>query len=128
MDHRARSLRFMFAATLREVVDKTEGALASLLMDFEGIPVESYKKDSSLFDIDIVGAEFSVIVKSVQRAVESLDAGTTKEFAVQADKVITIVRLLNKDYFVALTMKPEANIGKGRYMLRLAEPKLLGEL
>ncbi len=118
----------MFAQTLREVVDNTEGALASLLMDFEGIAVESYAIQDAGFDIDIVGAEFSVIVKSVQRAIESLEAGAAKELAVQADKVITLIRVLNKDYFVALTMKPEGNLGKGRFMLRTAAPKLIEDL
>jgi predicted regulator of Ras-like GTPase activity (Roadblock/LC7/MglB family) len=118
----------MFAQTLREVVDNTEGAFASLLMDFEGIAVESYAREGSGFDIDVVGAEFSVIVKSVQRAIDSLEAGSAKELAVQADKVITLIRVLNKDYFVALTMQPEANIGKGRFMLRTAAPKLIEDL
>ena len=60
-----------FADTLREVVDNTDGALAGLLMDFEGIAVESYVKDRDSYDIDVVGAEFSVIVKSVRRAINA---------------------------------------------------------
>jgi predicted regulator of Ras-like GTPase activity (Roadblock/LC7/MglB family) len=118
----------MFADTLREVVDGTEGAIASLLMDFEGIAVESYASDRDVFDIDVVGAEFSVIIKSVRRAIDSLDAGNTKELAVQAEKVITLIRVLNNDYFVALTMRPNGNMGKGRFMLRTAVPKLLEDL
>ena len=118
----------MFSDTLREVVDGTDGAIASLLMDFEGIAVESYAKDRNVFDIDVVGAEFSVIIKSVRRAVESLDAGEAKELAVQADKVVTLIRVLNSDYFVALTMRPTGNMGKGRFMLRVAAPKFLEDL
>jgi predicted regulator of Ras-like GTPase activity (Roadblock/LC7/MglB family) len=117
-----------FADTLRDVVDNTEGALAGLLMDFEGIAVESYIKDRESFDIDVVGAEFSVIVKSVRRAIESLEAGGTRELAVQAEKVVTLIRIVNDDYFVALTMKPEGNQGKGRFLLRIAVPKLLEDL
>jgi predicted regulator of Ras-like GTPase activity (Roadblock/LC7/MglB family) len=118
----------MFADTLREVVDNTDGAIASLLMDFEGIAVESFAKDRDVFDIDVVGAEFSVIIKSVRRAIDSLDAGNTKEMAVQADKIVTLIRVLNADYFVALTMRPTGNMGKGRFMLRTAAPKLLEDL
>jgi len=117
-----------FADTLREVVDHTEGALAGLLMDFEGIAVETYVKDRTAFDIDVVGAEFSVIVKSVKRATESLEAGDTRELSVQAEKVTTLIRVLNEDYFVAVTMKPQGNLGKGRYLLRVAVPKFLEEL
>lgn len=119
----------MFADALREVVENTEGAIASLLMDFEGIAVESYaQEDTSGFDIGVIGAEFSVIVKSVQRAVESLEAGGAKELAVQAEKITTLIRVLNSDYFIALAMRPDGNLGKGRFMLRTTAPKLLQEL
>jgi predicted regulator of Ras-like GTPase activity (Roadblock/LC7/MglB family) len=118
----------MFVEALREVVDNTDGALSGLLMDFEGIAVQSYSKDGAPFDIDVVGAEFSVIIKSVQRAVESLEAGGAREIAVQADKVVTLIRVLNADYFVAITLGPDGNVGKGRFLLRVAAPKLLEEL
>jgi predicted regulator of Ras-like GTPase activity (Roadblock/LC7/MglB family) len=118
----------MFVEALREVVENTDGALAGLLMDFEGIPLESYVKPGASFDIEVLGAEFSVIVKSVQRTVTSLDAGGAKEVAVQADKVTTLIRVLTSDYFVAVALSPDANLGKGRYMLRVAAPKLIEEL
>lgn len=118
----------MFVEALRELVDGTEGALASLLMDFQGVPVEQYAKDPSPFDIEVVGAEFSVIVKSVQRAITSLEAGGTREVSVQADKVTTLIRVLNDEYFIALALGPGANLGKGRYMLRVAAPRILEEL
>lgn len=118
----------MFADALREVVENTDGAVASLLMDFEGIAVDSYTKEGSVFDIGVIGAEFSVIVKSVQRAVEALEAGGAKEVAVQADKVTTLIRILNQGYFIALALGPNGNIGKGRFMLRTTAPKLIDEL
>jgi predicted regulator of Ras-like GTPase activity (Roadblock/LC7/MglB family) len=118
----------MFSVALRELVEGTDGALASLLMDFQGVAVEQYAKDPSPFDIEVVGAEFSVIVKSVQRAIESLDAGGTTEVAVQAEKVTTLIRVLNHEYFVALALGPNANLGKGRFMLRVAAPKFLEAL
>jgi predicted regulator of Ras-like GTPase activity (Roadblock/LC7/MglB family) len=123
-------LRFesMFKETLKGVVDGTEGGLAGLLMDFEGIPLEIYAKDGSPFDIEAVGAEVSVVVKAIQRATEMLDAGSTNEVAFKSDKMVTIIRVLNENYFLALTMAPDGNFGKGRYMLRRTVPALLEEL
>jgi hypothetical protein len=37
----------MFQETLREVVEGTEGAIAGLLMGFDGITVDSYTRDES---------------------------------------------------------------------------------
>jgi predicted regulator of Ras-like GTPase activity (Roadblock/LC7/MglB family) len=118
----------MFKETLQVVVDGTEGGLAGLLMDFEGLPLESYSKENSQFDIEAVGAEVSVVVKAIQRASEMLEAGDTREVAFKSAKMVTLIRVLNENYFIALTMDPEGNFGKGRYMLRLAAPKLLEEL
>ena len=125
-----RTLRAMFVEALKDVVENTEGAIAGLLMDVEGIPLEAYVKEGTTapFDIEVVGAEFSVIVKSVQRTVESLEAGTTREVSVQAERVVTLIRVLNDEYFLALALNPTGSIGKGRYMLRINAPKLLAEL
>jgi predicted regulator of Ras-like GTPase activity (Roadblock/LC7/MglB family) len=122
------TLPAMFQAVLKEVVDGTEGGLATLLMDFEGIAVDSYSKPDAPFDINTIGAEFSVVIKSIQRAAEMLEAGETAEVAVQAEKMITIIRVVNSTYFVAFSMRPDANIGKARYMLRTRVPALLKEL
>jgi len=118
----------MFQTVLKEVVDGTEGGLATLLMDFEGIAVDSYSKPEAPFDITTIGAEFSVVLKSIQRAAQMLEAGDTAEIAVQAEKMITLIRVVNSTYFVAFSMTPDANIGKARYMLRTRVPALLKEL
>jgi predicted regulator of Ras-like GTPase activity (Roadblock/LC7/MglB family) len=118
----------MFKEALRDVVEGTEGGIAGLLMGFDGIPVESYTKAAVDVDIQTVGSELSVVLKDVRRAVEHLQAGTTREIAIQAEKVTTLVRLLNAEYFIALTMAPNGNFGKGRFLLRLAAPKLLSNL
>lgn len=118
----------MFKDELQKVVDGTDGGLASMLMDFEGIPVESYTKDGAPFDIETVGAEVSVVVKAIQRATMMLEAGDTKEVAFKSDKLLTIIRVLNDSYFVMLTMQPDGNLGKGRFQLRVVAPALVEEL
>lgn len=118
----------MFKEALKGVVDGTDGGLAGLLMDFEGIPLEIYAKDGSPFDIEAVGAEVSVVVKAIQRATEMLDAGLTKEVAFQSDKMVTLIRVLDENYFIALTMMPDGNFGKARFLLRTTAPRLLEEL
>jgi predicted regulator of Ras-like GTPase activity (Roadblock/LC7/MglB family) len=117
----------MFKDAIRDVVEGTDGGIAGLLMDFEGIAVESYAK-SEAFDINAIGAEYSVILKSIQRATESLEAGGAREIAIQSEKVTTLFRILNAEYFLALTLVPDGNYGKGRYLMRTAAPKLLEQL
>jgi predicted regulator of Ras-like GTPase activity (Roadblock/LC7/MglB family) len=118
----------MFRDAIREVVDGVDGALAGILMDFEGITVDSYAKPGAPFDVAVIGAELSVILKSIKRAAESLEAGGAREVSLQTEKVTTLVRLLNDEYFVALAMRPDANFGKGRFMLRVTAPKIVEQL
>ena len=118
----------MFKEALQTVVDGTDGGMAGILMDFEGIAVESYVKGDAPFSIDNIGAEFSVVVKSIQRAAESLEAGTANEVSILSDKVLTVIRVINKSYFIALALDPNGNLGKGRYLLRITIPKLEAEL
>jgi predicted regulator of Ras-like GTPase activity (Roadblock/LC7/MglB family) len=118
----------MFKDALKNVVEQTQGGLAGLLMDFEGIPLETYSKKDTPFDIEAVGAEISVVVKAIQRASEMLDAGDTKEVSFKTDKMVTLVRVINESYFLALSLEPDGNFGKGRFLLRVTAPKVLGEL
>jgi len=118
----------MLKEALRGVVDGTDGGLAGLIMDFEGIPLEAYVKEGTPFDMEAVGAEVSVLVKAIQRATEMLEAGATREIAFNSEKLVTLVRVLDKNYFLALALAPEGNLGKGRYLLRTTAPKLLEQL
>ena len=44
----------MFKEALRDIVDRTEGGIAGLLMDSSGIAVESYSKEGAPFDITVI--------------------------------------------------------------------------
>lgn len=118
----------MFKEALRDVVEHTQGGQAGLLMGFDGIAVESHVRDGVEVNIETIGMELSVALKSVLRAVESVQAGTSQEIAVQAEKFTLIVRILNGDYFLALALAPDGNYGKARFLLRLAAPKILSAL
>lgn len=117
----------MFKDALKDAVDQT-GSYAGLLMDFEGIPVESYVSENSPFDIEVVGAEVSVLVKQIQRTAAMLEAGETEEVSFKSDRMQTLVRVVNDTYFLAMTLAPDANAGKGRYVLRVLAPKMKAEL
>jgi len=118
----------MFKEVLQEVVDRTEGGVAGLLMGFDGIPVEHYVREENAVDVDTVGMEYSVILKDIRRAATMLEAGDANEVSVRADKLTTVIRLLNDEYFMAVTLRPDGNFGKARFLLRTHAPKLLPEL
>ncbi len=118
----------MFKQVLREVVERTEGGLAGLVMGFDGIPVENYVKGETVFDVETVGMELSFILTQIAKAAEMLEVGRACEVAIQAERMTTLIRLLNRQYFAALTLAPGGNYGKGRFLLRTLTPKLLDDL
>lgn len=118
----------MFQELLKDVVEQTEGGVASLVMDLDGIALESYSKDGARFDIKTIGIELSVVLKSIIQAATMLEAGETREVAIMADHLTTLIRLVNDNYFVAVSLVPEGNVGKARYMLRVRVPEMLAEL
>jgi len=118
----------MFQEALKDIVERTDGGIAGLVMDSSGIALDTYTKADAPFDINTIGVEFGVVIGSIKRAAEMLEAGNANEIAVGTDKLVTLIRTLGDTYFLALAMTPDGNFGKGRYLMRTAAPKLLAEL
>jgi len=118
----------MFQDALREIVERIDGGVAGLVMDNSGIAVDAYSRDDATFDIQNIGIEFGVVLGSIRRAAESLEAGEPSEVAIGTDKMVTLIRTLGPTYFLAIAMRPDGNIGKGRFIMRTAAPKLIAEL
>lgn len=117
----------MFGTKLEETVKGVAGGKAAIVMGFDGIPVDQYADDVEQ-DIETLGMEFSVLLKEVRKAAELLDAGLAEELTVRAEKLTTVLRVINDEYFVALALAPDGNLGKGRYLLRLIAPDFAREL
>jgi predicted regulator of Ras-like GTPase activity (Roadblock/LC7/MglB family) len=118
----------MFRDALRDIVERTEGGVAGLIMDSEGITLESYSRDGAGLDIANVGIEYGVVLGSIKRAAESLEAGETSEVTIGTDKMVTLIRTLGETHFLAVAVRPGGNLGKGRFLMRTVAPKLIAEL
>lgn len=120
--------RDMFESTLQQIVDRTEGGVAGLIMDSEGIAVESYAREGAQFDITTIGIEFGVVLGSIKRAAESLEAGKANEVSIGTEKLVTLIRTLGDSYFLAMALQPDGNMGKARFLMRSAAARLIAEL
>jgi predicted regulator of Ras-like GTPase activity (Roadblock/LC7/MglB family) len=120
----------MFQEILKNVVDRTEGGIAGLVMGNDGITVDSYIRDDTdvALEVETIGMEYSVILKEIRKAAEMLDAGQAREVTIQAERLTTVIRFINDEYFVALAMKADGNYGKGRFLLRTSAAQLAQDL
>lgn len=118
----------MFKDELQRIVEKTDGSLGALIMGADGLSVEKFFTDEgNAANLDVAAAEFTSLVRNAMRSGNDLDLGDLHEMVVVMGKVTFLMRLFNRDYFVCLAMKPEGNLGRGRYELRKAELQLARE-
>ena len=117
----------MFSAKLENTVTSVAGSQAAILMGFDGIPVDSFTRASDT-DIETIGMEFSVLLNEVRKAAEQLDAGGAQEMTIRTEKMSTILRIVNDNYFLAIALNPNGNLGKARYLLRILAPEFDREL
>ena len=118
----------MFKETLQSIVEKTDGSLGALIMGADGLSVEKFFTDAGVeANLDVTAAEFTSLVRTASRSGKDLDLGDLRELVVTLSGVTLVMRLFNKDYFAVLALKPDGNIGRGRYELRKAELMLAKE-
>ena len=118
----------MFKEALETIVEKTDGSLGALIMGADGLSVEKFfTAEGDAANLDVAAAEFTSLVRNAMRSSKDLDLGELHEMVVVLGKVTFLMRLFNREYFVCLAMKPEGNLGRGRYELRKAELQLARE-
>ena len=118
----------MFKEALQAIVEKTDGSLGALIMGADGLSVEKFFSEEGVAEnLDVAAAEFTSLVRSARRSGKDLDLGELRELVVALGRVTFLMRLFNQDYFVVLAIKPEGNLGRGRYELRKAELLLASE-
>ena len=118
----------MFAETLKRMVDNVDGGIAAVVMGLDGIPVETYIKQSDRIDVNTVAMEFSFILTQVRKAGDSLQVGSLEELSVKAQRLVLVCRMISPQYFVAMCISPEGNFGKARYLARVSAPTLAAQL
>lgn len=116
----------MFKDQLMELVNAVEGALGAVIMGMDGISVDEFCKPPEA-DLQVIGIEFSSIVKEMTKASHSMEAGSIGEIMMVTDQKTVIVRKINEEYFVALVLNGTGNLGKGRFKLRMMIPHMSKE-
>ncbi|RNC69852.1 MAG: roadblock/LC7 domain-containing protein [Desulfuromonadales bacterium] len=107
-----------FRETLKGIVESVEGGLGAVIMGYDGIAIDEYIRNDETMDLHLMAVEYATIMKEVCRTVEVLKTGEMEEMTVNTGRSRVIVRIINDAFFLLLTLAPEGNYGKGRYLLR----------
>lgn len=114
--------------TLNTIVSTVDGALAAMVMAYDGIPIDEVVLEDAGMDMQLLSVEYATILKEIKRAVEVIKAGEMEEVSISTTQTRVVVRVLNSDLFAALIMRRDGNYGKGRYLLKLKSFAMVREL
>ena len=117
-----------FDEVVSGIVNSAQGSLAAVIMDRDGIPLAEYKNPQSSVDVITLGIEYTAVLGEIMKASEVLETGKLEELTVRSGGLIFVIRLINDDFFIAAAIAPGGNYGKGRYLMRIAAPKIAEEL
>jgi predicted regulator of Ras-like GTPase activity (Roadblock/LC7/MglB family) len=117
----------MFRESLEKIIDNCDGAVAGVVMGFDGIAVDTISRDGEV-DVNTISMEFSFVLGQVRKAAELLEVGSLEEVSIRSESLTFVIRVLSEDYFLGIALKPDGNFGKGRFLMRLALPDLRAEL
>jgi predicted regulator of Ras-like GTPase activity (Roadblock/LC7/MglB family) len=118
----------MFKAPLEAIIERTDGCIGALIMGTDGIAVEKILgPDGRDANLDVAAAEFTSLVRNAQRASGDTGLGKLRELVITSDGAVIVMRLVSRDYFIVLALRPDGNLGRGRFELRKAELELARE-
>lgn len=106
----------MFEKILQDIVEESDG-YSAVLMGYDGLAVAQYDQPSEAGDLNPFAIEYAHVLKEMKDTLVILNSGEIEEVTVRTERFQVIIRALNKDYFVILTMACNGNYGKGRYLL-----------
>lgn len=113
---------------LSGIVQSVDGALAAVIMAYDGIPIDEVAVEQSEFDMQLLSVEYATVLKEIKRAIDVIKLGSLEEVSISTSRTCVVVRVINDELFSALIMKRDGNIGKGRYLLKLKSYDMLREL
>jgi predicted regulator of Ras-like GTPase activity (Roadblock/LC7/MglB family) len=118
----------MFKEPLEAIMERTDGSIGALIMGIDGIAVEKVLgPEGHDANLDVAAAEFTSLVRNAQRTGADTGLGSLRELVVSLEGMSIVMRLLSREYFIVLALKPDGNLGRGRFEMRKAQLELARE-
>lgn len=124
-----------FEAVLQTIVDDCGGGYAAALMGLDGIAVAQVmvgsgrdREDPLAGDASAAGIEFGRILGEMTKASDALEAGPLRECVISLGRVLLVFHAVDEELFLVVTLRPEGNLGKARYLIRRSLPVIRAAL
>jgi predicted regulator of Ras-like GTPase activity (Roadblock/LC7/MglB family) len=120
-----------FESILGQVLNECPGAVGAALMGSDGVPIAEVSASSprdAADEVSLLGVEFGRILDEARKAADAADAGAILELAVHTERYHVLIQAVDRDTYLVLALTPEANVGKGRYLMRRHQLAIREEL
>jgi predicted regulator of Ras-like GTPase activity (Roadblock/LC7/MglB family) len=111
-----------FSSVLRKIVDGSGGGLAAALMGPDGIPIEEVSAagadPDAAEEASVLGIEFGRILQEMRKASDSVEGGAVQEVSVRLVRRWVLLREVDPETTLVVTLGPDGNAGKARYLMR----------
>jgi predicted regulator of Ras-like GTPase activity (Roadblock/LC7/MglB family) len=114
--------------SLKELTESVGGGLASIIMGYDGIPIDEYLLENPPFDLQLLVVEYANLLTNIRRTVDLLENGKMEEISIATDSIRVLIRVISEEFFLVLVIAADGNYGKGRYLVSRAALKYRDEL
>lgn len=111
----------MFKQRLTSVVNNVDGSIGCLLIGFDGIPIDEVYRDEELEEMNTIAVEISNLLDKLRRT-QVYDGEQINELSITAGPITAVTKVVADEYMLILAMSAEADVNRGRTMLRLISP------
>lgn len=111
----------MFKQKLSNVVNNVDGSIGCLLIGFDGLPIDSVYRGEELPQMNAIAVEVSNLLAKFRR-LQAYDMGEINEVSITAGTVTALAKVVAEEYLLILAMTTEADVNRGKTMLRLIAP------
>lgn len=113
-----------FSEILSDAAGNVEGAMAVGLVGVDGIGVETIVTNGYEINTEETEVELAGLVSSVNRSAKALSSGAIKDLIVEGEERSYLITLLDKNYFLAVMLGPQANLGRARFEVKRVAQRL----
>src|SRR4051794_36960587 len=93
---------------LSGIIETVEGAMAAIVMAYDGIPIDEAVVAQTDFDLQSLAVEYAALLKDIRRTVDVLKVGDLEEVSITTGEVAVIIRSLNEELFCVMILAKDA--------------------
>jgi len=116
-----------YKEVLKAIAESVDGAIGIGLVGLDGMVIDQYSATDD-FDVTMVGAEYSSVIKNAGKASQDFGLGPTTEILITTEQATMIMMMVGDNYFAVLAINQDGNLGRGRLEMKKHIPKIEKEM